>query len=329
MLLSSPILAAPSPSGDASDESRAREALTSTLIDKWSPHVEKQYRLEARKWAAEMAPVLAGSSLELLERASAVSDFELMNDLLLGRAPSNDHAASAEARAKVLGDVASDLVFVPITPCRIFDTRLAGGVIPSAGVRSIDVTAVSDYSFQGGAASDCGGAGMAGSFAAAMINLTVVSPTNQGFITAYPFGATMPVAATLVYQTGSLISNTSTVRLDQGASANEMSIYSSAQTHLVGDLIGYYINPQATALQCVDAQSAVVVIGANNIGSAISPLCAAGYTIVSGGCTSSSYDNRMVTSRIQGSTQFCAFRNEGASSVDVTAIARCCRVPGR
>ena len=76
-----------------------------------------------------------------------------------------------------LGSNNKDLVFTPIDPCRIVDTRLAGGKVLAGTTRSFDVTAVSDYTFQGGAASNCGGAGAAGSFAAALINVAVVADT--------------------------------------------------------------------------------------------------------------------------------------------------------
>ncbi|WP_056176299.1 hypothetical protein, partial [Lysobacter sp. Root604] len=224
-----------------------------------------------------------------------------------------------------LGDAATDLVFVPISPCRLFDTRLAGGAIAANTVRSFDVTAVSDYSFQGGAASNCNGVGAAGSFAAAVINFTTVTPSAAGYITAFPFGTTQPLAATVNYGGGDIRGNLATVALDQGASANELSVYSFAQTHLVGDIIGYFINPQATALQCVEVDGTVLNLAAGAAGNAFAGSCPAGYTAVETQCRPSIFGMRVAGSW----TSHCNMVNDSASAGTVTATARCCRVPGR
>jgi hypothetical protein len=234
-------------------------------------------------------------------------------------------AAEADISPTALGDAATDLVFVPVTPCRLFDTRLAGGAIAANTVRSFDVTAVSDYSFQGGSASNCNGVGAAGSFAAAVINLTVVSPTGSGWITAFPFGTPQPNASNVNYVPGDIVANVSTVALDQGASANEMSVYTFAQTHLVGDIVGYFINPQATALQCVEIDGTVLNLAAGAAGNAFAGTCTAGYTAVETQCRPSTFGVRVAGSW----TSHCNVVNDSASPATVTATARCCRVPGR
>mgnify|MGYP006173664089 FL=1 len=51
--------------------------------------------------------------------------------------------------------------------------------------------------------------------------------------------------------------------------------------------------------------------------------------ITGGGCSSSNFDGRVVTSRTLSTSHFCAFRNEGTGTMDGVAYARCCRIPGR
>lgn len=41
------------------------------------------------------------------------------------------------------------------------------------------------------------------------------------------------------YTAGAIVGNDTVVKLNQGASLNELSVYSSANTHLVGDIVGY------------------------------------------------------------------------------------------
>lgn len=310
------------PSAMAADAER--DALQRKLVERWSDFVEDTYKLDGARWANEMAPAFELASIEELRAANKAGSFDAMNEALLG--PAQDGTLSGlAASTKVLGATDADLVYVPITPCRIFDTRLAGGVIAAGTARSFDVTAVSDYSFQGGSASNCGGAGAAGSFAAVVINLTAVSPSNVGFVTAYPFGATQPLSASLVYTTGGLVSNEVVLRLDQGASANEMTAFSSAQTHLVGDITGYFINPQATALQCVDTADTSTPVAAGATANSVAPACAAGYTQTATNCESSTWQMPFVF--FSGGT--CSAQNNSASAATLRSSRTCCRVPGR
>lgn len=298
------------------DPSRAE--LTRAVIQKWAGHVDKTYPIGASAWSVEMAPAFASASMEELKAAADAKNFDTMNALLLG----------GEDGTNALGDTAADLVYVPVTPCRLFDTRLAGGKIAANTTRGFDVTAAGSYTFQGGSATDCG-VGAAGSFAAAQINFTVVAPEAPGYITAFPFLTTQPLASTANYVAGTTVANDTVVKLDQGGSSNELNVYSFAATHVVGDIVGYYIAPAPTALQCEEQVSAGAAIAAGSFGTQSTPSCTAGYTITGGGCSSTTFDGRVVTTRTQATSHFCAFRNEGAASMTGTAYATCCRVPGR
>ncbi|MCC7248393.1 MAG: hypothetical protein IT473_07200 [Lysobacter sp.] len=317
-----------------------RGELVHRIVMKWGGHVQEAYRADVGDWASAMVPVFSKASLDTLKRAANSPTFELMNDAFLVDSQGNsvhtnllkaiDAGTTGDVSTNLLGETTNDLVFVPITPCRIVDTRVAGGAIAANTVRHFDVTAVSDYAFQGGDASNCNGAGAAGSFAAAAINFTVVTPSIAGYITAFPFLGTQPLASTVNYTAGDIRGNFAIVRLDQGASANELSVYSFGQTHLVADLVGYYINPVLGPLDCQETVSSNITVNANSTGTGSSPACATGYTIVSGGCTMSTFDGRIVSSRqFPGSnTHFCAFRNENATNANTgVAYGRCCKLP--
>lgn len=312
---SAPVTGAPGGNKTNSEHS-SRADLTFTIVKKWGAHVQEAYSVSPSQWAKEMIPLFRASSMDAMQRAANATNFDAMNDILLN--------TKSKTPSKTLGEIANDLVFVPITPCRLFDTRLAGGIITAGSTRSFDVAAVTDYSFQGGSASNCGGAGAAGSFAAAAINFTVVSTAGQGYITAYPFLGTQPLAATMVFVGGDLLSNLSVVRLDQGASANELSVFASNQTHLVGDIVGYYKAPAATALQCVDTLNTSEPVAAGATANAVAPACATGYTPTTTNCQSSVWEMPLVFS--SGGT--CSAKNNGAASATLRASRTCCRVPG-
>lgn len=318
--LSMTVVAAATASAPRADGEPVREELARQIVSKWSGHVREHYPVGPDAWAVEMAPAFADASLEELQAAAAATSFKDMNRMLLGQEPRD--------ATNALGDPDSDLVFIPVTPCRLFDTRLAGGAIAANSVRNFDINVASSFASQGGEGNDCG-VGSDGSFAAAVINLTVVTPTIAGYITAYPLGAAQPLAATVNYVAGDIVGNEVIVKLDQGAAAAELSVYSFAQTHLVGDIVGYFATPRATPIQCQEVSAATSSIAAGATGTVSSPACAAGYTITGGGCSSTTFDGRVVTTRTFLTGHFCAFRNEGGGTMIGTAYANCCRVPGR
>jgi hypothetical protein len=295
----------------------SRAELTRAVIQKWSSHVDKAFPIGADAWSVEMAPAFAEASLEELQAAANAKTFDDMNTLLLG--------GTIGDGTNALGDDSADLVYIPVTPCRILDTRLAGGQIAANTVRGFDVTAVSDYSFQGGSATNCGGVGAAGSFAAAEINFTVVTPSIAGYITAFPFGAAQPLAATVNYSAGAIVGNDVVVKLDQGASANELSVYTFGATHLVGDIVGYYIDPEATPLDCVETATTSTPVAAGATANSVAPSCATGYTQTATNCESSTWQMPFVF--VKGGT--CSAQNNSASAATLRSSRTCCRVPGR
>lgn len=308
-----------------------RGELVHQIVMKWGSHVQEAYRANVGEWASDMVPVFAKANLDTLRRAAEAPSFDAMNEAFVGNTQSSSRAQnilmsdSGQMPVKTLGEVANDLVFVPITPCRIVDTRLAGGQIAANTVRSFDVTAVNDYSFQGGAASNCGGAGAVGSFAAAALNFVAVTPDAAGYITAFPFLGTQPLASTLNYTAGSIVSNYAVVKLDQGASANELSVYSYAQSHLVIDIVGYYINPQITPLDCVDTNAVAVTVAAGATSNAVASACPGTYSQTATNCESSTWQMPFVF--FKGGV--CSAQNNSAASASLRASRTCCRIPGR
>lgn len=306
-----------------------RGELVRRIVLKWGGHVQEAYKADVRNWANSMGPVFAKSSIDALRRAADARTFDQMNNELLasgGKPGSSSSLLAASAAngtkiAKVLGDAATDLVYVPITPCRILDTRVTGAPIAANGTLNVDVTAVSNYSFQGGDASNCGGAGAAGSFAAAAINFIVVTPSAAGYITAYPYLVPRPLASTVNYTAGDVRANFAVVQLDQGASASEMTIYSFAQTHLVADIVGYYRNPGAPTLECLDTTNVTQSVAPGNTANVTASACAAGYTQTATNCETGSWQMPIVFSH--GGT--CSAQNNSAVAADLRASRTCCR----
>ena len=242
-----------------------------------------------------------------------------------------------------LGAIANDLVFTPITPCRIIDTRYIGTYpvgtrIAANSTRSFEVTSTANYSAQGGSATNCGGAGADGNYAAALINFTTVTPTGAGYITAYPNGATKPLASTLNYDGSDVKGNSAVIKLNQ-AGGLDLNVFSVSSTHLIADLLGYYATPKATKLDCVTSNSAETVVLPTTFAEVFTPQCNSDYEITGGGCYQTAGTGVYVSKGfyISSSThptnpnaQACRIYNSSTTSaISVKAEGRCCRIPGR
>lgn len=310
-----------------------RQALAAQITAKWSNHIQEVYRTSPEEWATQMAPLFASVALDTLQRAASAVNFDTMNNLLIGTTDASAAVPDTGTMSQLLGDAAADLVFVPVTPCRIFDTRLAGGPIPADSTRDFDVTSITDYSSQGGDASNCGGTGAAGSFAAAAINFTVVSPVTGGYITAHPYLSARPLAATVNYAAGDVRGNFSIVRLDQGPSTAELSVYAFAQTHVVGDIVGYFITPQATPFDCVNSSVSSFTIVANSTTFFNNPGCPVGYRATTPYCWTAATgvysQGQGYNANAAGNATFCSWQNTTGTNQTVFGGNVCCRVPGR
>jgi hypothetical protein len=144
-----------------------------------------------------------------------------------------------------VGDAESDLLYVPVAPCRIIDTRVAGGKIPTGSTRPFRVAGTTGFTAQGGQASGCGvpiGASTPVA-AAVMLNIVAVDVDGKGNLAAWEFGQPEPLATSINFQRIDMnianglivpIAGVSSVTHDLNVKAN----FSNA--HLVVDVTGYF-----------------------------------------------------------------------------------------
>ena len=155
---------------------------------------------------------------------------------------------SASLAFAELGSLNSDLVFTPVTPCRIIDTRNAtAGILPAGTTRGF-MGWNGSYTAQGGAATSCN-LPFSTNNAAIVVNFTVVSPTTGGYITVFPGdAASVPLAATLNFNAGDVKGNNAVLKLNQTGAGSDFGIYTTSTTHIVADVVGYYAKPVAVPL---------------------------------------------------------------------------------
>ena len=162
-----------------------------------------------------------------------------------GEKPPIDGKSSSFSETAALdhGFAGRELVYVPISPCRIVDTRKAGGKLAANATRSFYVSGATGFAAQGGASSGCG---VPLAAAAASVALTSTQASGAGRVVAYPAGTTAPGALMLTYTASATVTSTPTIALTPGAAKQVTAKNFSSSTHLVVDVLGYYV-PQMSA----------------------------------------------------------------------------------
>jgi hypothetical protein len=180
--------------------------------------LDPAFRAEVKRRLAEAAP----EALDLVERRG--------------------YGLAAEPTA--LGDATRDLVYSPIAPCRIVDTRVGSGPLTTGFPRNFYVAGVDGFSSQGGNPAGCGLP--RGPATAAVVNFVAVNPSGPGNLRAWAYGGSAPTASIINYAAvGMNIANAVVVPLcDVGSSTcipGDITVQADVSgTHLVADVVGYF-----------------------------------------------------------------------------------------
>ena len=123
--------------------------------------------------------------------SGSASSLPPYRDVLLCRKvpPAPAPATVAKAAPETIGDATAQLVYTPVAPCRIADTRAAGGPLVPGTPRDLRVTG-GDLSSQGGSATGC--SVPSGRATAALINFVAVNPSGPGNLRAWAFRTPPP-----------------------------------------------------------------------------------------------------------------------------------------
>ncbi len=314
-----------------------RAQLTRQFVNKWGNYVQRVYKVPVGTWSKRMVSNFVVADASNFRNALKRDTFEgamaeltgtghrLSDDAVISKFASMDTGSSrSRTTVKTLGALSNDLVYTPVAPCRILDTRnVAAGAIAANSTRNFVAFGVSSFASQGGSATNCGVNPLAAT--AVAINLTAVTPAAAGYATAYPFGTTQPLAASVNYAAGDIVNNALIVQTPNPIASFDFTLYTFASSHYVADIVGYFAPPVATALQCVDTANTVVNIAANGTANAVAPACAAGYTQTATNCESSDW----LVPFVFFHNGTCSARNNSAAAQDIRASRTCCRVPGR
>jgi hypothetical protein len=197
----------------------------------------------------QLRALLTGLRSDQLLAASLAGSLDGLRNVIANALTTNAPVAAGLVHPKALGDAVADLVYTPVTPCRIVDTRSVGGAFAGGGeTRSYHAFLTSGtFASQGGAASNCGIPANPG---AAALNITVVGGSN--FLTVWQYGVSQPTASTLNPRgTGEIGANGAIVPLCQPNCPFEFSVFAFGP-QLVVDIVGYFKAPGPPSVKYVD-----------------------------------------------------------------------------
>lgn len=232
-----PALAAPEEEAQAAQRGEALQQIVAQLEERSVRPVEKStLEKEAKRilsrLTAEQVEALAGGE-DLVKVTAAVVT------------PEGDQAPVQGVFANAVGDAESDLLFVPVAPCRLLDTRVGGGIITAGTTRAFRVAGTAGFEAQGGKSGGCGIpiGGSSPVAASVMVNLVAVDVSGKGNLAAWEFGQPEPLASSINFQRIDMnianglivpISGLSSQTADLNVKANV------ASAHLVADVTGYF-----------------------------------------------------------------------------------------
>jgi hypothetical protein len=228
----------------------------------------------------------------------------------------------------VIGDATDDLVYTPVTPCRIMDTRfqtVPARIGPNAGVQRNVVG--TDYSAQGGFAGSCGIPSTGP--AAVSINIVTTNQSGTGSLRVIATGAGNPPVSIMNYDPTANLANAAVVAAATGGGPNIYVYSASAATDVIIDIMGYFSSPAATAVDTTFVESSAT--SCNNLSNCSAlATCPAGYAATGGGLRWGIYTTGLylVGSEGSGSGWFIQARNESGGTQSLFSYVQCARVPG-
>ncbi len=133
------------------------------------------------------------------------------------------------------GVSADGLRFVPVTPCRVADTRGGGGAMAAAEARSFAIPQ--------------SGCGIPSSAQAYSLNVTVVPKGPLSFLTLWPTGQNKPLVSTLNSFGGIVVANAAIVPAGFNGA---VSVYVTDPTDVILDIDGYFDSAGTSAFYPVE-----------------------------------------------------------------------------
>jgi hypothetical protein len=317
------------------------EAFVDQLIQSWAPYLDSEVY---DPWN-EIKPIAMAATPWRLYGASLVGDFKTMVSVLRGKVGAGRYinaltrpeprtwtgaARFAAPDPQALGGTVDSLVFTPIAPCRMVDTRSAAaartGIMNPGVVRTFDLTTNGYSKGQGGATSGCTGLPSFSNVGWA-VNITATGHSAAGGLQAWGYSGPVPATSIINYfPTAYAIANNGSLTGCYGCVDDVSLMVFGGAAHVIIDVMGYYDQATGFAVGTPVVTSLAglltgVAAGAFTVVSG--EACPAGTVLIGGAMTNSG--TTIVTSDhfASGTRWFENVKNTGASAVSVTVYSTC------
>ncbi len=170
---------------------------------------------DAYQWFAGANAINGATSPSITVSPTSTTTYRVRVSTACGFVDSNNATVTVRPQGSTL--------LYTITPCRLVDTRV-GAPPPSGSTRVVQVT---------------GHCGIPPGAKAIAINVTAVSPTANGFLTAFASGDPLPPIVSVNYRTAKTRASSSISKI---SASGALSIYNdgSAGVHFLVDVSGYF-----------------------------------------------------------------------------------------
>jgi len=315
-----------------------KAAYAASIVQRWQDIAKADDRWDDN-FAKDLYDALISLQPETLLAAGEASNYNRLLTIVASNRKTQTVLPRDLVGTKSLGNFRNDLVYTPIAPCRIVDTRNVGGPIAANTTRSFDVDVApgGNYAFQGGVNIDCGIPNdTLDAVTAIEATVTVTQAGGTGYLTTWAVGFSQPLSSVINYTTGATLAASTIIPVSPG-SGNDINVFAgSAGTQVIIDVTGYFAAPLVTPLDCITANSALTPVPVN-VYTAVDAVCPVGRTATGGGWFSNEgtlgYPGVWTQSLPGAAYSFNGWRiwvdNQTSGPRNVQAWAVCCRVPGR
>jgi hypothetical protein len=296
--------------------------------DDVAPALDRARRMEVAESILRQREEASGRPFDARHRATMRAD--------LAARPTEELVAleSGAVIPNAFGDPAADLVYTPVTPCRVFDTRFAvAGILAANTQRNFLVAGAVGFANQGGNAAGC--AIPFGPATSVVINFAAVNPAGAGNLRAWAVANPQPAAPTAAVMnyspTLAALANGIAVPICNtagGACASDLRLQADVSAvHIVGDVVGYFARPvnvvntleSETAIGALDIDLSPEVCVTTDITPTRNQTAIVLGTAALQATAALSYQLRLVVSSDAGTTWTTFTGNNGRGSAGVAA----------
>ncbi|MFO1303327.1 MAG: tail fiber domain-containing protein [Burkholderiales bacterium] len=226
-----------------------RSTVVERIVAQWG---EALLRANAGIAGDQLREMLQGMRADQLLAASLAGSLDGLRNVVSGSLPSGSEASASPVRGKALGNPDKDLVYVPVTPCRLVETRGTFAAVYQGG-GAFATNEIRTYTLQGGNGVCLTQLPPSVSPSAVQMQVYgIPTTTGSGDIEILPQGGTFGSTATLVY-----LGNNAFTSASATSPANVANKQISVQVrgpgaHVAIDVVGYFQATPGTFVANID-----------------------------------------------------------------------------